>query len=138
MILLILLAQLAAVKTMPQPVWAETPVPHWSCPSGWRVEKARADAPIVVEPSCVRLGPTTAQLYGFNPSTEELITWEWVKTVPASGKLRVDYPAEFLRMPGCLIPEPIDGFSDESKSGFTLHAKPGRKLHLNCRGVVAR
>jgi hypothetical protein len=29
-------------------------------------------------------------------------------------------------------------FSNVSKEGFTIHAKAGHTLHLNCRGMIPR
>lgn len=140
MIILILLAQLAATAhgAFPIPQWTAKPVPHWSCPAGWYIPYQ------MNPPLCAKANAFMGRTMGYDPEREEQISWGWVKTVPPSGKLRIEYAADFVRQPGCDVTDKTDEatnrvrFSEESKAGVTLHAAPGHKLHLNCHGVIQR
>lgn len=135
MLTFVLLAQLAAIQLAPNPVLVKEPVEHWSCPAGFYVEKA--------ERSCVKVSPMYVRLFGLNPAEQEFASWGWVKVVPASGVLRVEYAAGLVR-PGCEVIDKTDEatnwvrFSEENKTGFTIHGKPGHKLHLNCHAIMQR
>lgn len=114
--------------------WTETPVPHWTCPAGFYLDRESV--------RCFHV-PARANVIQYDPNLQEEIHWGWVKIVPDSGVLRIGYPPEMIR-PGCEVIDKTDEatnrmrFSDESKSGFTIHAKPRHKLHLNCKGVITR
>lgn len=131
----ILFAQLAAAK-VPSPTWVESPIPHWTCPKGFI---ARNDS----TPFCAQLGPIEMSILRLDPQGFEAITWGWVKVLPPSGTLRIDYPQGFTKIPGCLVEDKTEEHgivrvSEVSKRGITLHGKAGHKVHLNCGGVLAR
>jgi hypothetical protein len=133
MVILFLLAQLA-LPPHTQPKWIETPVPHWHCDAGM-VYSFEAKV-------CRPFSPADRR-DGYDAQSHELVRWGWVKIVPANGTLRIEFPPELTGQPGCEVIDKSDSentmrFSAIRKDGFTIQAKPGHKLHLNCRGILPR
>lgn len=135
MIFLLLLAQLVH----PSAEWADSPVRHLHCPAGYVINHHAG----ITDKICRPFSPAD-RAYQFNSDTQELIYWGQVETIPASGKLRINYSPEFVTQPGCEVIDKTDeatnhvSFSDASKAGVTIHGTPGHKLHLNCRGIIER
>lgn len=135
-LLLVLFFQLGTKPdTIPSPQWITMPVKHWSCPSGWRVDKT-------AEIRCMKLSRIDPVLYKMN-ADEEQITWGWVKIMPRSGKLRINFPFERRPGDGCEVIDKDDAkypisFTGENKQGFTVHAPKGHTIHLNCKAVIPR
>jgi hypothetical protein len=133
MITLLLFAQLINQVI---PVWKDTPIPHWHCPSGYVL---MVPHPV---PLCRPFAPVD-KLYGFDGSKQEFVRWGEVKIVPPSGKLRVYFRTELTGQPGCEVIDKSDSensthFGPVTKEGFMIYSKPGHKLHLNCTGILPR
>lgn len=132
--ILVLLAQLAAIKTLPTPAWKTFPVDHWTCPDGFYADS-------LPEPTCRPYTPLLRKMSGAGAG-QERIHWGQVEMMPKSGHLRIVFWPGFIGQPGCRVDDKTDEkmnqvwFSDVSKEGFTMKAPPGHKLHLNCQGVM--
>jgi hypothetical protein len=144
LILLLIFAQVVIPKGDMMPVWVETPVPHYSCSEDARIVEIPGnkpgDKPIY---KCGAANKFIRDIEGINYHSQEMIYWEWSKTVPKNGRLRISFPAEFVRQPGCEVTDTSDEknlmrFSDQSKEGFTIHSKAGHELSLRCKGVINR
>ena len=144
-LLLILLLQgpSSAPKTKidARAVYVEAPVPHWSCPAGWEVPPREIEKPIspARQISCQHISQAEKQTAGGYENTQEMIYWQWTRTVGADGSLTIVFPAGFVRQPGCTIrPDEPMKVSDVTMKGFTIRAKPGLALTLMCQGLVNR
>lgn len=136
------------VQPDPKPVMVDTPVPHWSCPAGYVAQVAKQ--------TCHKYKLAHNRFMakfdsGYDMDVFEPIEWEWDKTVLANGRLRIDYPTEFVKMPGCDVVDTTDPktplqFVDEGlipgsspkQWGVTIVSTPGHNFHLSCNGIIKR
>jgi hypothetical protein len=128
---------------MPDPKWLETPVPHWSCPAQIVVKDriiwlTVEDVSPPMQPHCVQLPTRRKDILFYDYEAQERIKWTQAVKVPKSGIVRLDWPAEFVKRPGCDVEGTVYKFSEEEKDHLTILGKAGETLQLHCTGLLTR
>jgi len=94
------------------------------------------DVPEGETPKC-RLG-VPLEHHGYDHIRFEEIVWKAKHPVPASGVVELDWPADFVKAPGCQIVGSITGFIEETKQRLVIKAKPGTVLSFTCGATIPR
>lgn len=82
-----------------------------------------------------------SMLLNYDPVKQGEVPFTLQEVIPASGKLKVVFPAEFVRVPGCLITgdeQQHIQILEQAKDHLLIRGHPGQKLKFDCNGLLNR